>query len=85
VADPPAEFAEALRDRYVLERELGHGGMATAYLAEGRQQRKALELDPLRSTPAFRALLGRLRVSELAVDWSKGCALRKFKAIEVAA
>ena len=27
------EFAEALRDRYVLERELGRGGMATVYLA----------------------------------------------------
>jgi hypothetical protein len=27
------ELAEALRDRYVLERELGRGGMATVYLA----------------------------------------------------
>jgi serine/threonine-protein kinase len=29
----PPEFAQALRDRYVLERELGRGGMATVYLA----------------------------------------------------
>ncbi len=27
------ELADALRDRYVLERELGRGGMATVYLA----------------------------------------------------
>jgi eukaryotic-like serine/threonine-protein kinase len=26
-------LADALRDRYVLERELGRGGMATVYLA----------------------------------------------------
>ena len=26
-------LADALRDRYLLERELGHGGMATVYLA----------------------------------------------------
>lgn len=28
-------LAEALQDRYVLERELGSGGMATVYLAQG--------------------------------------------------
>jgi hypothetical protein len=27
-------LAEALRDRYVLERELGRGGMVTVYLAQ---------------------------------------------------
>ena len=27
-------LADALRDRYVLERELGRGGMATVYLAQ---------------------------------------------------
>jgi len=26
-------FADALRDRYTIERELGRGGMATVYLA----------------------------------------------------
>ena len=31
---PPATtLADALRDRYTIERELGHGGMATVYLA----------------------------------------------------
>lgn len=33
VADISNPFAEALRDRYVLERVLGRGGMATVYLA----------------------------------------------------
>ena len=31
-------FAEVLRDRYALERELGHGGMATVYLDLGLLQ-----------------------------------------------
>jgi hypothetical protein len=33
VAEIPIQLAEALRDRYSLERELGRGGMATVYLA----------------------------------------------------
>jgi len=33
VASTPAVVAEALKDRYLLERELGRGGMATVYLA----------------------------------------------------
>jgi serine/threonine-protein kinase len=28
-----SELADALRDRYLIERELGRGGMATVYLA----------------------------------------------------
>ena len=31
--DPLDRLAEALKDRYVLEREVGAGGMATVYLA----------------------------------------------------
>ncbi len=33
MGDPPAALAAALRDRYVLEREFGRGGMATVFLA----------------------------------------------------
>jgi hypothetical protein len=33
-------FAEALRDRYLLERELGRGGMATVYLALDLRHRR---------------------------------------------
>ena len=33
MAKPAGELAEALQDRYTIERELGRGGMATVYLA----------------------------------------------------
>ena len=33
VTDVFSRLTEALADRYRLERELGHGGMATVYLA----------------------------------------------------
>jgi len=33
MSDPAARLAEALADRYRIERELGRGGMATVYLA----------------------------------------------------
>jgi len=29
----PDALRDSLRDRYAIERELGHGGMATVYLA----------------------------------------------------
>ena len=42
----PPDFAEAVRDRYVLDRELGRGGMATVYLAQDlkHDRRVALKL-----------------------------------------
>jgi serine/threonine-protein kinase len=49
VTDPRARLAEVLGHRYVLERELGHGGMASVYLAraEGRRERVAIKvMDP---------------------------------------
>jgi serine/threonine-protein kinase len=33
VADIASQLGAALGDRYVIERELGRGGMATVYLA----------------------------------------------------
>jgi serine/threonine-protein kinase len=46
VTDPRAHLADVLGHRYVLERELGHGGMASVYLAraEGRPERVAIKV-----------------------------------------
>ena len=45
----PTELAEALRDRYVIERELGRGGMATVYLAHDVHHDRRVALKVLRS------------------------------------
>jgi hypothetical protein len=42
VTDPLPRIAEALRDRYRVERELGQGGMATVYLTHA-EIRKAID------------------------------------------
>jgi eukaryotic-like serine/threonine-protein kinase len=46
VTDPREPLAEALRGRYVIERELGQGGMAAVYQAraEGRAQPVAIKV-----------------------------------------
>jgi eukaryotic-like serine/threonine-protein kinase len=56
---PPSAFANALRDRYVLERELGQGGMATVYLAEDLRHQRKVALKLLR--PELAASLGPAR------------------------
>jgi eukaryotic-like serine/threonine-protein kinase len=48
--------ADALRDRYRLERELGAGGMATVYLAEDLKHRRKVAIKVLR--PELAATLG---------------------------
>jgi len=55
----PAGLAEALRDRYRLDRELGQGGMATVYLARDLKHDRDVALKVLR--PQLAALLGRDR------------------------
>ena len=52
----PGELAEALKDRYLLERELGHGGMATVYLARDLKHDRLVALKVLR--PELAAVLG---------------------------
>jgi TolB-like protein len=41
-------LAESLAERYAIEREIGHGGMATVYLAEDRKHRRPLAIKVLR-------------------------------------
>ena len=43
-----AAFFDQLRDRYVVERELGHGGMATVYLALELRHRRPVALKLMR-------------------------------------
>ncbi len=54
--DPSATLAAGLRDRYVLERELGRGGMATVYLARDARHDRPVALKVLR--PELAASLG---------------------------
>jgi Tol biopolymer transport system component/tRNA A-37 threonylcarbamoyl transferase component Bud32 len=51
-----SSVAEALRDRYLLERELGSGGMATVYLAEDLKHRRKVAVKVLR--PELAASVG---------------------------
>ena len=56
LADIPAQLAEALQDRYVLERELGRGGMATVYLAQDLKHDRPVALKVL--LPELAATVG---------------------------
>ena len=47
MTDPAAALADALRDRYVLERELGRGGMATVWLARDLKHERPVALKVL--------------------------------------
>jgi Tol biopolymer transport system component len=56
VVDVPTHLAEALRDRYLLERELGRGGMATVYLARDLKHDRPVALKVLH--PGLAASIG---------------------------
>ncbi|MGZ5384243.1 MAG: protein kinase domain-containing protein [Acidimicrobiia bacterium] len=56
MAGVPPALAQALRNRYLIERELGHGGMATVYLARDLKHDRPVALKVLR--PDLTAILG---------------------------
>ena len=51
-----SRLSDALRDRYLIERELGRGGMATVYLAQDLKHHRPVALKVLR--PELTASLG---------------------------
>src|SRR5258707_2239537 len=56
VSDPRVRLADALRERYVIERELGVGGMATVYLAQELKHDRQVAIKVLK--PELAAVLG---------------------------
>ena len=64
--DVPSRLQVALADRYAIERELGHGGMATVYLARDLKHHRVVALKVLR--PELAAVLGAERfLREIAI------------------
>ncbi len=62
----PPELEAALADRYRIERELGHGGMATVYLAHDYRHDRPVALKVLR--PELSGVLGAARfVREITI------------------
>ena len=52
LANIATQLADALRGRYVIQRELGPGGMATVYLARERRHGRPVALKVFRPTLA---------------------------------
>ena len=48
MSDIPQRLADALADRYVLEREIGAGGMATVYLARDVRHKRSVAVKVVR-------------------------------------
>ncbi|MHC4854737.1 MAG: hypothetical protein ACYTF5_22290 [Planctomycetota bacterium] len=48
MTDPPSRLNAGLEDRYLIERELGAGGMATVYQAEDLRHERKVALKVLK-------------------------------------
>ncbi len=59
MTDAPIDLKDALSDRYLIERELGAGGMATVYLAEDVRHHRKVAIKVLR--PDLAASIGATR------------------------
>jgi len=69
MSDIPERLAAALRDRYVLERQVGAGGMATVYLARDLRHKRLVALKVVRPELGGREGVERfLREIELAAS-----------------
>jgi serine/threonine-protein kinase len=66
MADAFLRLRAALADRYTIERELGHGGMATVYLADDVKHRRTVAIKVLRPELASQLGPGRF-LREVAV------------------
>lgn len=68
--DAPTDLLELLRtglaDRYLIERELGHGGMARVFLAQDRKHRRQVAIKVLRPDVAVAIGSGRF-LREIAI------------------
>ena len=56
MSDPITRLNAALEGRYVIERELGEGGMATVYLADDLKHQRKVALKVLK--PELAAVVG---------------------------
>jgi len=54
MTDPITRLNVALEGRYVIERELGEGGMATVYLADDLKHERKVALKVLKPSSRFR-------------------------------
>ena len=70
MSDHLAQLTSALADRYIIEREIGRGGMATVYLAEDTKHKRKVAIKVLRpelaatlAVEGTRKLTGSLRAN----------------------